>query len=65
MSNLINKTGLQKFATKLWAKIKDRYDNAFVDAEIPTAEKKIKFTKAGRWQYHLLQRKSGESLSCG
>jgi hypothetical protein len=47
MSNLINRTGLQKFATKLWAKIKDRYDNAFVDAEIPAEEKKIKFTKAG------------------
>ena len=46
MSNLINRTGLQKFATKLWAKIKDRYDNAFVDAEIPAEEKKIKFTKA-------------------
>lgn len=45
MSNLINKTGLQKFATKLWDKIKDRYDDAFVDAEIPTEEKKITFTK--------------------
>ena len=47
MSNLINKTGLQKFATKLWDKIKGRYDNAFVGAEIPATEKKIKFTKAG------------------
>lgn len=47
MSNLINKTGLQKFATKLWAKIKGRYDDAFVNAEIPETEKKIKFTKAG------------------
>lgn len=46
MPNLINKTRLQKFATDLWAKIKDRYDNAFVDAEIPETEKKIKFTKA-------------------
>lgn len=45
MSNLINRTGLQKFATKLWAKIKDRYDDAFVNAEIPATEKKIKFTK--------------------
>lgn len=45
MSNLINKTGLQKFATKLWDKIKDRYDDAFVDAVIPTEEKKITFTK--------------------
>ena len=41
MSNLINKTGLQKFATKLWAKIKGRYDDAFVNAEIPETEKKI------------------------
>lgn len=50
MSNLINKTRLQKFATDFWAKIKDRYDNAFVGAEITAStetEKKIKFTKAG------------------
>lgn len=46
MSKLINKTRLQKFATDLWAKIKDRYDNAFVGAEIPTAAKKITFTRA-------------------
>ena len=45
MSNLINKTGLQKFATKLWEKIKERYDDAFVDATLTPAEKKIKFTK--------------------
>ena len=47
MSKLINKTRLTKFANDFWTKIKGRYDNAFVDAEIPTAEKKIKFTKAG------------------
>lgn len=50
MSNLINKTRLQKFATDFWAKIKERYDNAFVGAEITAStetEKKIKFTKAG------------------
>lgn len=50
MSKLINKTRLQKFATDLWTKIKRRYDNAFVAAEITAgteAEKKIKFTKAG------------------
>ena len=46
MSNLINKTRLQKFAEDFWAKIKGRYDNAFVNAEIPAEEKKIKFTKA-------------------
>lgn len=47
MSNLINRTGLKKFADGFWTKIKDRYDNAFVNAEIPETEKKIKFTKAG------------------
>ena len=47
MSKLINKTRLQKFAEGFWTKIKGRYDNAFVDAEIPETEKKIKFTKAG------------------
>lgn len=46
MSNLINKTGLKKFADGFWTKIKGRYDNAFVGAEIPTTEKKIRFTKA-------------------
>lgn len=47
MSKLVNQSRLQQFATKLWDKIKDRYDDAFINAEIPTAEKKIKFTKAG------------------
>lgn len=47
MSNLINKTGLKKFADGFWTTIKGRYDNAFVNAEIPETEKKIKFTKAG------------------
>ena len=46
MSKLINKTRLQKFAEGFWDKVKRRYDNAFVDAEIPATEKKIKFTKA-------------------
>lgn len=49
MSKLINKTRLQQFATKLWEKIKNRYDNAFVNATITTkaeTDKKIKFTKA-------------------
>ena len=45
MSKLINKTRLDQFATKLWAKIKERYDDAFVDATLTPAEKKIKFTK--------------------
>ena len=47
MSNLINKTRLQKFAEGFWDKVKRRYDNAFVGAELTAAEKKIKFTKAG------------------
>lgn len=46
MSNLINRTGLKKFADGFWTKIKGRYDNAFVGAEIPTAAKKITFTRA-------------------
>nr|DAD97911.1 MAG TPA: hypothetical protein [Siphoviridae sp. ctqrl18] len=49
MSNLINKTGLKKFADGFWTKIKGRYDNAFVGATITTkaeTDKKIKFTKA-------------------
>lgn len=50
MPKLINKTRFTKFANDLWTKIKNRYDNAFVDAEITAGtetEKKIKFTKAG------------------
>lgn len=46
MSNLINKTGLQKFADGFWDKVKGRYDNAFVGAEIPATAKKITFTRA-------------------
>lgn len=46
MSNLINRTGLKKFADGFWTKIKDRYDNAFVRAEIPATAKKITFTRA-------------------
>ena len=48
MSNLINKTRLQKFATDFWTKIKGRYDDAFINAAITTkaeTDKKIKFTK--------------------
>ncbi|WP_302622907.1 hypothetical protein [uncultured Clostridium sp.] len=47
MPKLINKTRFTKFANDLWDKIKRKYDNAFVGAEIPTEEKKMKFTKAG------------------
>ncbi len=48
MSNLINKTRLQKFATDFWAKIKGRYDVAFKEAEISaseSADKKITLTR--------------------
>lgn len=45
MSKLINQSRLQQFATGLWAKIKERYDDAFVNATLTPAEKKIKFTK--------------------
>ena len=48
MSNLINKTRLQKFATDFWAKIKDRYDGTFKDATITAStetEKKITLTR--------------------
>ena len=48
MSNLINKTRLQKFAEGFWAKIKGRYDNAFKEATISasdSADKKITLTR--------------------
>ena len=49
MSKLINQSRLQKFAEGFWDKVKRKYDNAFVGAEITAStetEKKIKFTKA-------------------
>lgn len=48
MSNLINKTRLQKFAEGFWTKIKGRYDKAFKEATITektNTEKKITFTR--------------------
>lgn len=48
MSKLINQTRLQQFATKLWDKIKNRYDNAFKEAEISSStgsEKHITFKR--------------------
>ena len=44
MSKLINKTRLQQFATKFWAKIKERYDVAYKGVTL-TDDKKLKFTK--------------------
>lgn len=48
MSKLINKTRLERFATGLWAKIKERYDVAFKNARISPStgnEKHITFEK--------------------
>lgn len=48
MSNLINKTRLQKFAEGFWEKVKGRYDKAFKEARISaseSAEKKITLTR--------------------
>lgn len=48
MSNLINKTRLQKFAEGFWEKVKGRYDKAFKEATITektNTEKKITFTR--------------------
>lgn len=44
MSNLINKTGLKKFADGFWTKIKGRYDVAFKGVTL-TDDKELKFTK--------------------
>ena len=46
-NNIVKQSQLKEIIDHSWTKTKERYDNAFVDAEIPTAEKKIKFTKAG------------------
>lgn len=57
MSKLINKTRLGQFATKLWAKIKERYDGAFVDAALTpdsSEDKKLTFTrKSGQNQLEI------------
>ena len=48
MSKLINKTRLERFATGLWAKIKERYDVAFKNARISPStgnEKHITFER--------------------
>lgn len=48
MSKLINKTRLERFATGLWAKIKERYDVAFKNATISPGtgnEKHITFER--------------------
>ena len=48
MSKLVNQSRLQQFATKLWEKIKGRYDNALNGATLSdgtSQEKKITFTR--------------------
>ena len=45
-NNIVKQSQLKEIIDYSWTKTKERYDDAFVDAEIPTAEKKIKFTKA-------------------
>ncbi len=48
MSKLVNQSRLQQFATKLWAKIKGRYDETFKEATISASDstdKKITLTR--------------------
>lgn len=45
MSHLVKQSQLKEILGHSWTKTKERYDGAFVDAEIPTTEKKITFTK--------------------
>lgn len=57
MSKLINQSRLQQFATKLWEKIKNRYDEAFVNATLTpdsSEDKKLTFTrKSGQNQLEI------------
>lgn len=46
MSHLVKQSQLKEILGHSWRKTKERYDGAFVNAEIPTTEKKITFTKA-------------------
>lgn len=45
MSHLVKQSQLKEILGHSWTKTKDRYDGAFVDAEIPTTDKQITFTK--------------------
>lgn len=44
MSKLINQTRLNQFTTKIWSKIKEKYNVSFKDVTL-TDDKKLKFTK--------------------
>lgn len=46
MSHLVKQSQLKEILGHSWRQTKDRYDGAFVDAEIPTTDKQITFTKA-------------------
>lgn len=45
MSHLVKQSQLKEILEHSWRQTKDRYDGAFVDAEIPTTDKQITFTK--------------------
>jgi hypothetical protein len=44
-SNIVKQSQLKEIIDYSWTKTKERYDDAFVDAELTAEEKKIKFTK--------------------
>ena len=44
MSKLINQTRLNQFTTKIWSKIKEKYNVSFKEVTL-TDDKKLKFTK--------------------
>lgn len=44
--NIVKQSQLKEILEHSWRKTKDRYDGAFVNAEIPTTAKQITFTKA-------------------
>lgn len=44
-NNIVKQSQLKEIVDYSWTKTKERYDDAFVNAEIPIGEKKIKFTK--------------------
>ena len=45
-NNIVKQSQIKEIIDYSWTKTKERYDNAFVDAEIPATEKKITFRKA-------------------
>mgnify|MGYP000227041784 CR=1 FL=1 len=44
-NNIVKQSQLKEIIDYSWTKTKERYDDAFIDAEIPTGQKKITFTK--------------------